>query len=159
MSLVDEARALDFTRQYVAYRPPQTFAVANSPFNLFTIVGGPCLVHGIFCYCPTAAMAAASTFALVVCGAIIDGGAANSNTAVGGTFMYRLDVAGGGAVAAVSNPMPTLLGAAAGAYGALVCPGGANGDNFVLAVAANNVVANVSWYVVFRKLNIWSDII
>lgn len=137
---------------HVASTLPQALAIGAH--NILTITGGPVLVKGFFCYA-NAATGAGSSMALAICGVNMQNAAVVCNLLIGEMAVWPLEVAVGSVIIPniAAGPMPTLAGALAGSFGVVAAPGSAGGDNFVMTIAAANMVGVNSWHAVYYKLS------
>lgn len=138
----------------VVKRPPEVYPVAASK-KLFTIVGGPVWIKGLFFYANEAVDAAGggTTMLMKICGVAADNGATVIATPIGGNCVWPLQNGNPPVPGVLSNPMPTLAAAGAGSFGQLVSPGGAGGDNIVVTVAAASTVGKCSFYVLYFRMD------
>ena len=136
---------------FVAYRPPEVYLLANSPEDLFQIVGGPVWIKGLFQHCITA-QTNASTCGMAVNGINMQNAVLNINTVIGGIIIYPLNAAAGSIIIpnVLVNPLPTLAGFLIGSEGQVAGPGGAI-EEIVQTISAN-LDGSIATYVLYYKM-------
>jgi len=132
----------------VVKRPAAVYGIATH--TLFTIVGGPVWIKGLFFYANEAVDDAGNgtTMIVQVCGVAADSHAPTAvATRIGRTCVWPLseqvpipDVA--------FNPMATILGM----FSVLASPGSDGGDDITVAVATASTVGTCSWYVLYERM-------
>lgn len=155
MSLRSEVQSRELWGRQVAFRPAA--AIAATPTNLFTVVGGAVVVTNVVVRLVTA-ITTAVTWHLVACGVALDAALFAAIGAIGTCVTWPFAGAANVAPAAVS-PSPSLLTFAAGTTGVVVSPGAAAGDNFVLTYAIALIDGNTEWSVEYYRLSPIASII
>jgi len=140
----------------VAIRPAEIYLLADyNPGSLFTIVGGPVWIKGLFAQATVAAETTAATAAITVNGVAIQNAALNVDSALGDIIMWPLDAAGGAVIVpnVAINPMPTLAAALLGNSGTVSGPG-----DIALTVSAD-MDSTFVFYVVYYRMSPNSQIV
>jgi len=147
LSSVIKKTSLDIMQ--VVKRPAAVYGIATH--TLFTIVGGPVYIHGLFFYADEAVDDAGggTTMVVQICGVAADSHAPTAiATAIGRVCVWPLNN---------SVPVPDLamniMPTAAGVFSALASPGSAGGDNITVAVATASTVGACSWYVLYERMD------
>ena len=156
MGLSNIVKSTHLLQQEVAVRPGQIYLLAAfNPGNLFTIVGGPVWIKGLFAQATVAAETTTATAAITVNGVAIQNAALNVDSALGDIIMWPLDAAGGAVIVpnVAINPMPTLAAALLGNSGTVSGPG-----DIALTVSAN-MDSTFVFYVVYYRMSPNSQIV
>jgi hypothetical protein len=132
----------------VVKRPAAVYAVGNH--NLFTIVGGPVYIHGLFFYADDNVdlANAGTTMEVQICGVAADSAVPTAvRTLVGRTCVWPMNNS-----VPVPNLAMNIMPTAAGVFSALASPGSAGGNNITVAVATASTVGRCSWYVLYFRM-------
>lgn len=127
----------------VAYRPPQRYLIAGSPYTIFTISGGPVLIKALFAH-TIEAMAAATTFAITVSGVAVDSGPVVVTSLINRLIVSPLDET----ILSPIVPNVAVSSIAAGGFMLMAVPG-----NISLAVAAANTSGDMTWYCAYYRMS------
>jgi len=139
----------------VVKRPPQVYPIGAD--NLFTIVGGPVYIQGLFFYADEAIdnAGAGTTMVVQICGVAADSAAPTAiATAIGGVCIWPLN-----ATVPVPNLAMNIMPTAAGVFSVVASPGSAGGDNITVTVATASTVGMCSWYVLYFRMEPAAEII
>ena len=156
MSLKAEVEATLFWNRQVAFRPAA--AIAATPTNLFTVVGGAVKVTALvvrFAQPITTAV----TWLVTVCGVPWATALFAAIGAVGEVVVWSLDVGAAIIAPTATAPIPSILGAAFNVNGQIVSPGSAAGDNFVLTYGVALIDGDTEWSVEYYRLSPAANII
>jgi len=127
----------------VAYRPPQLYLTAGSPYTLFTITGGPVWIKALFAH-TIQAVTAVTTFAITINGVAVDSGAVVITSAINTLIVSPLDET----VPTPIVPNVAVSSLAAGGFMLLAVPG-----DISLAVAAADTDGTMAWYCAYYRMN------
>lgn len=160
MSLRTEVEAILQAMEIPVSRPPEA-AIAIGAHNIFQVVGGPVWLTSLIAYA-NEATGAASSFQITACGVVLENAAVVCNLLVGEMAVWPL-VGGAGNIIVpnVANtpymPLASVLLGMVG--GAMLSPGSAGGDMFVLTVGAADTVGATSFHLRFKRMSPNSNII
>lgn len=151
MSLPQEIKAIYLRQEKVAHTVPATYGAGAH--NVLAIQGGPVQVLGMIEYLDTA-LAGATTTTLAIGALAMDGGLLAINA--GGQYsvcVSPMDSAGviAKVATAMSAPLPSLLGLAAGGVG--VVAGQGQNITWTFGGVAMGALELVSLYVIYRPLS------
>jgi len=145
----------------VAIRPAEIYLLAAyNPGSLFTIVGGPVWIKGLFAHAITAENSG-NTVAIAICGVNMQNAAVVADSLIGDIIMWPLGAAATQVIIPnlAIQPMPTLASEIIGQSGGqLAGIGSAGGDNIALTVGGN-LVSQLVFYVLYYRLNPNSEIV
>ncbi|MBU0778373.1 hypothetical protein KKF82_08960 [Patescibacteria group bacterium] len=156
MGLKQTVDNIDLWGRQVAFRPAA--AIAATPTNLFTVVGGAVKITALSVRLVTA-ITTAVTWHIVACGVLLDTALFAAIGAIGTNVVWPLNVGAALLAPAAVSPVPSILAAAFNVNGVVVTPGAAAGDNFVLTYAAALIDGNTEWSVEYYRLSPVSQII
>lgn len=134
---------LSLQKLEVAYRPPQLYLVAGSPYTIFIISGGPVWIKALFAH-TIEAVAAATTFAITISGTAVDSGAIAIASAINRLIVSPLDET-------IARPIVrnvAVSSAVAGGFMLMAVPG-----NISLAVAVADTDGTMAWYCAYYRMN------
>ena len=121
MGMKANLEAIWLAKRTKTWRPPALYAVADTPFDLFTIAGGPIKIHALTCYLEEAITTAVTWHFL--CGAVLLDAALFA--AIGNpdeTVAVPLDIGAALIPPAEGSPSPSILAAAFNVEGIVVAP-------------------------------------
>jgi len=156
MGLRSEVQSRELWGRQVAFRP--SAAIAATPTNLFTVVGGAVKITAVTVRLVTA-ITTAVTWHLVACGVLLDTALFAAIGAIGTNVVWPLNVGAALIAPAAASPVPSILAAAFNVNGAIVSPGAVAGDNIVLTYAAALIDGNTEWSVEFYRMSPAANII
>jgi len=140
----------------VAIRPGEIYLVADyAPGNLFTVVGGPVWIKGLFAHVTVLAENSGFTGAITINGVNAQNAPVVLDSSLNDIIMWPLEAAGGAVIIpnVAINPMPTLAAALLGNTGQVTGPG-----NIALTINGN-LVSTLVFYVVYYRLHPDSEIV
>ena len=140
-----------------AIRPGEIYLVADyAPGNLFTIVGGPVWIKGLFAHVTVLAENSGFTGAITINGVAAQTAAVVLDSTLNDIIMWPLEATGGSVIIpnVASNPMPTL-----GAVGNNFVGGQVSGPGNIALTINGNLVSTLVFYVVYYRLNPDSEIV
>jgi len=157
MGLGTTVKRISLDVMEVAIRPGEIYLSADyAPGNLFTIVGGPVWIKGLFAHVTVALENSGFTGAITVCGVAMQTGAVVLNSSLNDIIMWPLEATAGSVIIpnVAANPMPTL-GAVVNNFigGQLAGPG-----NIALTINGN-LVSTLVFYVVYYRMDPNSEIV
>lgn len=156
MGLANTIKSVALDIMEVAKRPGEIYLVADyAPGNLFTIVGGPVWIKGLFAYVTGLAENSGFTGAITIDGVAAQNAAVVLDSTLGDIIMWPIEAAGGGVIVpnVAMNPMPTLAAALLGNTGQVAGPG-----NIALTINGN-LVSTLVFYVLYYRLDPDSEIV
>jgi len=140
----------------VAIRPGEIYALADyNPGNLFTIVGGPVWIRGLFAHVTVLAENSGNTGAITICGVGAQTAAVILDSTLNDIIMWPLEATGGSVIIpnVASNPMPSL-----GAVGNNFVGGQVAGPGNIALTVNGDLVSTLIFYIVYYRLNPNSEI-
>lgn len=160
MSLSSTIKRLSLDVMEVAIRPGEIYLAANSPQNLFTIIGGPVWIKGLFAHALTVENSG-NTTAIAICGVNMQTAPVVADSLVGDIIMWPLGVAGTQVIIPnlAIQPMPTLATEIIGQSGGQVAGIGSAGGNNIVQTIGGNLVSQLVFYVVYYRMNPDSEIV
>ncbi len=156
MGLKSQVDLISLWGRQVAFRPAA--AIAATPTNLFTVVGGSVKITALSVRLVTA-ITTAVTWHIVACGVLLDAALFAAIGAIGENVSWPLEVGAALIVPAAVSPTPSILAAAFNSNGVVVSPGAAGGDDFVLTYGVALIDGNTEWSVEYYRLSPQSQII
>jgi len=156
MSLSATIKRISLDVMEVVIRPGQIYLLAAfNPGNLFTIVGGPVWIKGLFAQATVAAETTTATAAITICGLGAQFAAVDVDSDIGDIIMWPLEATAGSVIVpnVAINPMPPI-----GAATNFVTGTVAGAGNIALTVSAN-MDSTFVFYVVYYRLSPDSNIV
>jgi len=147
LSAIVKKTSLDIMQ--VVRRPAAVYGIATH--TLFTIVGGPVYIHGLFFQAVTAIdnAGAGTTMEVEICGVDADSAVPTAiATAIGCVCIWPLN-----AQVPVPNLAMNIMPTAAGVFSVIASPGSAGGDDITVAVATASTVGTCAWYVLYERMD------
>jgi len=155
MGLSNVVKNISMDVMEVVKRPPQVYGIAAAA-PIFTIVGGPVWIKGLFFFADEAVDNAGTgtTMEIQICGVPADSAVPTIvSTVINGICVWPLITGVVPIPNVLANPMPTILGVAANCFGQLASPG-----DITLAVTTASTVGMCSFYCVYYRMNPNSNI-
>lgn len=149
MGLRQEIASTHLSKLTVAYRPPQLYLLAGSPYTIFTIAGGPVWILALFAH-TIEAVPAGTRFTITVNGVPVDVGATVITSLINRLIICPLDDTA--ALAIVPNVAASNV--AASDFMLLAATGNIN-----LAVTVANTNGLMDWYCAYYRMNPSASII
>ena len=136
------------------WRPPSVYAVADTPFNLFTIVGGPVKIYSLVAHLTTA-ITLAGTWHFLLGAVLLDTALFANIGNAGETVVVPLNVGAAVIAPAQGSPVPSILAAAFNVFSITAAPA-----NIILALGgAADVDGLVSFTVEWERLSPAANIV
>lgn len=155
MGLSNTVKRISLDVMEVVIRPGQIYDVATyAPGNLFTVVGGPVWIRGLFAHVTVLAENSGFTGAITINGVAAQNAAVVLDSTLNDIIMWPCEATGGSIIIpnVATNPMPTLGAAGNNFMGTVTSPG-----NIALTINGN-LVSTLVFYVVYYRMNPNSEI-
>jgi len=154
MSLKAKVGGIWLAKKETTWRAPALYAVADTPFNLFTIVGGPVKIYSLVAHLTTA-ITTGVTWHFLLGAVLLDAALFAAIGAIGTTVVVPLNVGAALIAPAQGSPVPSILAAAFNVFGITAAPA-----NIILALGgAADVDGLVSFTVEWERLSPAANIV